>query len=80
MLQEAYQAISHTRVREDGVEVVIHDGPLPPLAADALSPAEEGFRAALEIVGERDSRYSRWALKARADWHARTGTPVRGAE
>lgn len=66
--------------REDGVEVIFYDGPLPSLGSEPLTKAEESFREALGGAGERTSRYGRWALKARADWHQRTGTPVRGGE
>ena len=41
------------------------DGPLPLLGDDPLTQGEERFREALEGAAER------------ADWHQRTGTPVR---
>lgn len=61
-------------------EVVLHDGPLPPLGDGPLSKAELSFREALEDASKRGSKYSRWAACARADWHKRTGVAMREGE
>lgn len=56
-----------------GFDVVVHDGPLPPLGQGELSPAEVAFRDALDASGSATSRFARWAQKTRTDWMSARG-------
>jgi hypothetical protein len=73
----AYCASSIACARAEGYEVVICEGPLPPLSERDATKREQAFLKALEGAGKPGSRYSLWAAQARDDWHVRTGTPRR---
>jgi hypothetical protein len=54
-------------------EVVVHGGPLPPLADDPLTPAELAFRQLIAgvVVGDRveiDPAFADWSARVRLAW------------
>lgn len=79
MSQVTYPSQPSACAREKDYEVVFRDGPLS-AADEPPSDREQAFLKALEGAGKPGSRFSKWAAKARDDWHERTGTPRRAGE